>query len=91
MGLSNIEENKQRLLRDSLLNPRINPIQLPLQTPGITREVKVLKPLTELSTGFRCRIEPLHCATTDGGVTTPPKSLHNVGSGELKALSVLAC
>jgi len=90
MGLPHIEENKQWLIRGGLLNPRIDPFQLLMQTPGIASEVKVLKPLAELSTGFGRGIEPLHGSTSDGGVTAPPKPLHNIGSCELKTFSVLA-
>jgi len=90
MGLPHIEENKQRLILGGLLNPRIDPFQLLMQAPGISSEVKVLKPLAQLSAGFRRGIEPLHGSTADGGVTAPLKSFHNVGSCELKTVSVLA-
>tara|TARA_B100001063_G_scaffold16363_1_gene12575 strand:- start:4608 stop:5108 length:501 start_codon:yes stop_codon:yes gene_type:complete len=78
------------LISGGLLNPLIDPFQLSFQTPGITGEVKVLKPLTQLSACFRRWVKPFHCAATDGCVTTTAKPLHDVGSGELEALSVLA-
>ena len=49
VGLSDVEKNKQRLISGSLLNPRIDPFQLSLQAPGIAGEVKMLKPLAQLS------------------------------------------
>jgi len=91
MRFPHIEEHKQRLIHGGLLNPCIDPLQLLLQAPGISGEVEVLKPLAELSAGFRRGIEPLHSTTSDGGVTASPKPLHNVGSRELKTVSVLAC
>ena len=90
MGLPNVEENKQRLIRGGLLNPRIDPFQLLMQALGIASEVKVLKPLAKLSAGFRRGVEPLHGSTADGGVTAPPEPIDNIGSCELKTVSVLA-
>jgi len=89
MGFSHIQKNKQRLISRSLTNPRINPFELPFQAPGITREMKVLKPAAQLKSGFSFRVEPLHRTTANGGVTTPTKTLNNVGSIQQKAVTVL--
>ena len=90
VGFTHIQEHEKRLIRWSLIDVLIKPTQLLQQAPGVASKPEVFKPLAELGTGLRGWVEPIHCPRADGGVTQTTKTLHDVGSGELKAITVTA-
>jgi hypothetical protein len=78
MGFAHIEENEQRLTGCCRQDPLIKPSQLFLQTPGVAREMKLLKAAARLGTSFCCGIKPIDSSSAQSQITRTSEPINYV-------------
>ena len=89
VGFANIEEQETGLFGLELLQASIDPIQLTVQIPGITGELKLVERLRQHGAGVCCCVEPGHSTAADRAIPLSPEPLDHIGAVQIKAVRVL--